>query len=296
MPVTARIARFSGCRARVQTNSLSVLLDLTGLAPNVSDLFRKAFRLELPSTEDQLPQQSISNFQDTCIASFKKLDTLNHDDALEFAIITSSFFHECKHVHDMRGTWIGAELLLADLTVFPCKSHYFKRPPGTTTVESWIKDCEFEIGGYYPKGKRPRIVRTGDVMFPAVLCEDPWDTLIIGRAFAFEHFPGIDEASESEKAIPGKEWKKDWPFRTRFRDSEFIKGPISQGVSLSEVMQRFGNDAFVSSQIAAQEDPDFKPQKSVRQHPYVRFTYEAAQWVNSQLDLRLAELGTIRPA
>jgi HKD family nuclease len=167
------------------------------------------------------------------------------------------------------------------------------RQAGTVAVKTWIEDCEFKIGGFYPKGKKPRIVKDGDVMFPAVLTDNPHDIVIIGRAYAMAFVEGFDTATVADWSVPNRDWKEDWPFRTRFRNSEFIEGTIADGVSLDRVMRIFGNDAFVTSQEAAKLDPTFKPQKSVRQHPYVRLTYEAAQWVNAQLDLRFAALGTI---
>jgi hypothetical protein len=168
------------------------------------------------------------------------------------------------------------------------------RQPGTVTVKSWIVNSDFVIGGFYPKGKQPWIVKNGDVMFPAVLSRGTHDDImIIGRAYALAFLPSTDTATVADWSMPGKSWKKDWPFVTRFRDSEFIEGMIADGVSLAEVMRLFGTDAFVTAQERAKVDPAYKPQRSVRQHPYVRLTYEAAQWVNAQLDLRFAALGTI---
>lgn len=186
---------------------------------------------------------------------------------------------------------------LEDAENFFCKfsAKSEERPKGNLAVRTWIEDCEFVIGGYYPRGKRPRQIQDGDVMFPAVLCKEPHATFIIGRAYAFKHVEGVDEATTAEWNVRYKEWKKEWPYRTRFRDGEYLDGKLSDGIRLSTVMERFKTDAFVTSQIAALEDPNFKPQKSVRQQAYVRLTYAAAQWVNAELDLIFAKTKVIRP-
>lgn len=167
------------------------------------------------------------------------------------------------------------------------------RPSGTKLVEDWIKDCDFTIGGFYPKNKRPRIVRDGDVMFPAVLCADPRDIFVIGRAYALKYVEGDDDATETDKAAQYKDWKNKWPHFIRFRDGEYLDGAISAGVSLNALMAKFGSDSFVTSRVRAKKDSGFAPQKSLRQQAAVRVTYEAAQWINAQLDARFLSLGTV---
>ena len=169
-----------------------------------------------------------------------------------------------------------------------------KRPPRSKPIAEWIKDCDFVIGGFYPNGKRPRKVRDGDVMFPAVLTSNPNETFIIGRAYAFRYVQGDDDATPDEMAVLHKEWKKDWPHMIRFRDSEFLDGSLSDGVSLSSLMAKFENDSFVTSQERAKTDPKFVPQRSVKQQAAVRLTDEAAAWVNAQLDDRFRSLGRVR--
>src|SRR5207245_544847 len=41
----------------------------------------------------------------------------------------------------------------------------------------------------YPKGKRPRQPETGDVMFIARMVHSPNDSLVYGRAIAYQHQP-----------------------------------------------------------------------------------------------------------
>ena len=130
-------------------------------------------------------------------------------------------------------------------------------------------------------------------MFPAVLCDDPRDTFIIGRAYAFKYVEGEDDATEAEMTTPNKEWKRQWPHYIRFRESEFLNGALREGISISAVIARFGNDSFVTSQARARRDPTFLPQRSLRQQASVRLTYEAAKWINAQLDARFQSLGTV---
>jgi hypothetical protein len=118
MPADTRLGKLSACRAQVQTDSLTVLLDLSKASPAVAQSLRELLNISKNSEGEQLNPQEFSAFQQRCQDIFDRHKRRDLDDALEFATLISAFFHECKHVHDMRATRIGAELLLYDLDVY----------------------------------------------------------------------------------------------------------------------------------------------------------------------------------
>jgi hypothetical protein len=110
--------RIRNCRAQVQTDSLTVLLDLAQVSPGVAEAFCRV--LDIPEAPQgiQLPELNFQHFQKRVKEIFAELSGVDELDGLEFATLLSVFFHECRHVHDMRGTRIGAELMLNDLQVY----------------------------------------------------------------------------------------------------------------------------------------------------------------------------------
>lgn len=70
-----------------------------------------------PAGADMRPQDS-TTFNSVARRIFRELSRSNGLEALEFATAISAFLHECRHVHDMRLTRCGAELLLHDLQVY----------------------------------------------------------------------------------------------------------------------------------------------------------------------------------
>jgi len=96
----------------------------------------------------------------------------------------------------------------------------------------------------YPKGKRPRGVQDGAVMFIARLVADG-DIRIFGRAIGRAYKDGADDASPAD--IDRRIFKADWPHYIRVHEAEFVKGRLQDGVSLAELMKKFGASSFASS-------------------------------------------------
>jgi len=110
--------RVRRCRASAQTDSLTVVLDLSGLAPSVAEALEHT--LQLPAARDgsSMLEQAPQVFTRRCRESASELAGSDAGDAIEFATIISAFVHECRHVHDLRSTRMGAELLLHDLQAY----------------------------------------------------------------------------------------------------------------------------------------------------------------------------------
>lgn len=135
----------------------------------------------------------------------------------------------------------------------------------------------------YPRRRRPRAVQDGDVMFMGRLVANPHDTVIYGRAIALQHVEGRDDAAPDD--IVERDWKARWPAYIRVHSAEFVAGTLQNGVKLSELMDRFGPDAFASTQrnSRAKNDENTDPRLSLMQKPHVQLTPESFGWLEERL-------------
>jgi hypothetical protein len=144
----------------------------------------------------------------------------------------------------------------------------------------------------YPKGKRPRQVKDGAIIFMGRMVKDPDDILIYGRAVGMSHVPGRDDASAAE--IADRTWKAQWPHYVRVHDAEFVAGILANGVSLNALMRRFQSDSFMATKRnAASGQGNTDPRRAYRQQPSVELTPEAADWLNSQLQGTINRFGRL---
>ncbi len=160
--------------------------------------------------------------------------------------------------------------------------------------------CELDSSGAhwactYPRGRRPRRVRDGDVMFVGRLVQKPNDMLVYGRAIGMRYARGRDDASAAE--IARRDWKRRWPHYIRVHHAEFVAGDLSNGVSLVELMDALGSDSFASVQRNAAKGKDnTNPRMAIRQQPAVQLTPQAAKWLNDRLETAFRQHGTLPPS
>ena len=117
LPEDAKV-RIQNCRAQMHTDSLTVLIDISKVSPAVAEAFRSVLKIPDHPDGGALVPQEISAFQNEVWAAAERLSDSDELYVLEFATLLSAFFHECRHVHDLRATRIGAELLLEDMQVY----------------------------------------------------------------------------------------------------------------------------------------------------------------------------------
>lgn len=143
----------------------------------------------------------------------------------------------------------------------------------------------------YPRGKRPRQVRDGAIMFMARLV-DGGDIQVFGRAIGRSHHDGQDDATKQDIAL--RDWKAKWPHYIRVRGAEFIGGTLENGISLSELMKKFGANAFASTaRNLAAGAGNTNPHHAYRQQAAVELTGSAARWLNKRIDAAMATHGRI---
>lgn len=144
----------------------------------------------------------------------------------------------------------------------------------------------------YPADKRPRAVRDGDTIFVGRLVARPNDTMIFGRVIGREHRDGQDDATPQDVTL--RPFKKKWPHYVRVHHGQFVAGTLDNGVSLAELMDTLGTDAFASTRAnAVTGHGNTDPRKAFRQQPHVRLTPEAAAWVTARLEEAFRLHGTV---
>jgi hypothetical protein len=147
----------------------------------------------------------------------------------------------------------------------------------------------------YPKGKRPRQVEDGSVIFMGRLVRDKDDIVVFGRAIGLRHEPGRDDASPEE--IAQRRWKRSWPHYVRVQDAEFLAGDLHGGVSLHQMMDELGPHSFASTQRnfeAGSGNTD--PRRAYRRRADVELSPQGYRWMAERLDDAFAQHGWLSPA
>ncbi|WP_064750285.1 phospholipase D family protein [Solirubrobacter soli] len=147
----------------------------------------------------------------------------------------------------------------------------------------------------YPHNRRPKSVNDGDTVYLGRLVSGPNDLLVFGRATALAYMPGRDDATRAD--IRRRPWKAQWPHYARVHGAEFIAGPLSNGVPLSELMDELGSRAFASTnENALSGTGNTNPRKAIRQHPAVRLTPAGLAWLSQQFDEAIDQVGRVPDA
>jgi hypothetical protein len=163
-----------------------------------------------------------------------------------------------------------------------------------TTVLEEIKGSESNWALSYPNTKRPRQVKTGNVMFICRMVHSPDDYRVYGRAIAYEHQEGRDDASNADIKRCG--WKDTWGTYIRTREPEFIAGTLADGVSLAAMMAELEEESFLSTAEHAKsgdEDANTDPRMALRRKAHMPLTQKAADWINSKFEDALRNHGRI---
>jgi hypothetical protein len=175
---------------------------------------------------------------------------------------------------------------------------FFGRAGTRTALDARVLDVLERTGahwaGTYPAGRRPRRVRDGDRMFLAQLVarRGVADIAVFGRALALAYLEGRDDASADDLAL--RPWKSRWPHYIRVRDGEFLAGTLADGVSLGELMDALGAEAFATTQrnaLIGRGNVD--PRQAYRQQPAVRLSHEGREWLDARLEEAFARVGRL---
>ena len=128
------------CRASVQTDSLTVLTDLSKVLAVVGEQFCAVLGVPATGEAEHLPTVDSSDFTRSAKSRFDELCASDVGHGYQFATLLSAFIHEARHVHDFRATRIGCELLLQNLKVYS----------GVTSLTAELQDWQRITGRPVP--------------------------------------------------------------------------------------------------------------------------------------------------
>ena len=169
------------------------------------------------------------------------------------------------------------------------------RLPRSTKILEEVKRSGCHWACTYPKGKRPRMVNEGAIMFIARLVHGPNDIIIYGRAVAMEYESGRDDATPADIVL--RPWKETWPHYIRVHHAQFVSGNLTNGVSLGELMDTLEANAFASTQRnVANGQGNVDPRRAYRQQAAVELSSQGTAWLNATLEEAFAEHGKISSA
>jgi hypothetical protein len=144
----------------------------------------------------------------------------------------------------------------------------------------------------YPRGRRPRQVRDGDVMFMGHLVRGPNDIVVYGRAIASAYEEGRDDATAED--VERRPWLARWPHFIRVHDAEFVDGTLADGVSLGELMDELGAYAFgPTAENADCGVGNVDPRQSIRQAAAIRLSEAGMSWLGEELERAFRRHGKI---
>lgn len=193
----------------------------------------------------------------------------------------------------------ASPFVLASPTDAPLQSFvkFFGRADNRASLAMPIDEEVIRSGSHwactYPKGKRPRQVRDGAVMFMARMVQARSDYVIYGRAIGREHRPVQDDATPADVSV--RSWKESWPHYIRVHNPVFINGPLSAGVSMVDMMNELGSDSFAPTQrnLKAGDGGNINPRRAIMRKPHIELTPRAHKWIFDRLEKSLMRYGAL---
>lgn len=165
----------------------------------------------------------------------------------------------------------------------------------TAPVWEQVHAAECHWACTYPKGKRPRQVQDGSIMFMAWLVEEPEDIIVFGRAIGMRHVDGRDDATEAD--IARRDWKAKWPHYVRVHHAQFLAGDLRGGVSLNMMMDDLGPAAFATTQQRADAgETGINVRRAYARQAHVELTPASHRWLDARLEEAFARHGRMAPA
>jgi hypothetical protein len=174
---------------------------------------------------------------------------------------------------------------------------FFGRADNRSWRERPIADVVATSGSHrictYPRGRRPRQVRDGDLMFMGQLVRGPNDIVVYGRGIAMAYEEGRDDAGAED--VARRPWLERWPHFIRVHGAEFVDGTLANGVSLGELMDELGAYAFgPTAENADRGVGNVDPRQSIRQAAAIRLSEAGASWLGEELERVFRRHGRMR--
>ncbi|AEE54086.1 phospholipase D-like domain-containing protein [Haliscomenobacter hydrossis] len=150
--------------------------------------------------------------------------------------------------------------------------------------------CHYACG--FSINKRPRQIKSGDIIYMARMTKNPNDYAIFGKAIAIEHNDKRDIATDKE--IVERSWKKDYPVYLRVRDSEFIDTIMRNCPFMEDLINDLNVHSFAST-IEKHKNGEQKIsiRRSYARKPYVKLSFDGAAWLENRFSNALISYGKI---
>jgi hypothetical protein len=150
--------------------------------------------------------------------------------------------------------------------------------------------CHWAVS--YPASKRPRAGQNDAVIFIGRFTRDPSDIRVFGRAIGMKYEARRDDATAAD--IEFRPFKETWPRYIRVHHAEFVAGTMANGVSLNDLMDTLGADAFAPTQRNARRGKgNTDRRRAYRQQAAVELSGEGLSWLRERLQLAFDEHGKV---
>jgi hypothetical protein len=149
----------------------------------------------------------------------------------------------------------------------------------------------------YPAGRRPRAVCDGDTIYLSRMTRDGAgdDIIVFGRALAFRHVEGRDDATAEDIAL--RPWRRRWPHYVRVHHGAFVDGVLANGVSLYELMDDLRAETFATTLAnVAAGSGNTNPRRAYRQQPAARLSPRGRAVLDARLEEAFARHGRLPAA
>lgn len=172
---------------------------------------------------------------------------------------------------------------------------FFGRGSDRTPRHLMIADIVAESGCNwactYPTSSRPRQVGDGDRLYMARIAE-PDDLLIFGYATGWRHRDEEDVASRAD--VEARPWKVDFANYVRVHDGRFVDAELGAGVSMYEMLEELGSDAWRSTQENTRSGSGNRdPFASYLRKPGMQLTDASRAWLDDRLEALFRQHGEV---
>lgn len=156
-----------------------------------------------------------------------------------------------------------------------------------TNVKDVVRWSNGHVTLGFPSKKKPRRFKTGDIAFHGVMVEDPNDIIIYGRSLCHKFVELRDMSTQQD--IQAFSWKNRWGANIRVYDSLFMNSILENGISVADIIQRFGINTFVD-QYGNYEDQG--PSLALRQKASKFLSPMVAEWLETQFADKVHQYGS----
>ncbi|MFL6846314.1 MAG: phospholipase D family protein [Allosphingosinicella sp.] len=166
-----------------------------------------------------------------------------------------------------------------------------ERAPLNLRIADMVAESGCAWACTYPTARRPRQIEDGDRLYMARIAA-PDDILIFGYATGWRHRDDEDVATKKE--IDARPWKSRYKNYIRVHDAHFVDAELRVGISMAEMLNTLGADAWRSTQENARAGHgNTDPFASYLRKPGMQLTDISRAWIDRRLQGLLRTYGEV---